>query len=285
LIAERVAGLEDELALTTRDLAESAAKIERLWATLETLPERKITAELEGIGHGATDSIRAQLYALQLREKELDAKYTDTYPALRQIRQQVAEATEVHSREEPTRRHVTTAPSQVYQAGEIELIREVPRLASLESRASAIQTQLADARENLKTFIENAARIDELEREIELKEVGYQTYANNLEQSRIDHAMETQRISNISVAQPATYAVEPIRKRVSLILAAGVAVGLVGGISLALFAEYLDHSLKTPEDIEERLKLTTLISVPRLKSQALVLGGNGNGNGNGNGRS
>jgi uncharacterized protein involved in exopolysaccharide biosynthesis len=221
--------------------------------------------------------MRAQLYDLELREQELASKYTETNPLLEQIRQQVAEAKELYSRQDPTRQHVTTAPDYVYQEAHLELTREVSQLAALETRASTLQTQLADARDELKTFVENAALIRELERDVELKEVVYLTCAKNLEQSRVDHAMQTHGISKISVAQPATYPAKPVRGRLWIILLVGIAVGIIGGVSLALLAEYLDHSLKTPEDIEEKLDLPALISVPRLSSGSLVLAGDGNG--------
>ena len=36
-------------------------------------------------------------------------------------------------------------------------------------------------------------------------------------------------------------------------------------IVLAFFAEYLDHSIKTPEEAEEKMQLPTLVSIPRVR--------------------
>ena len=44
-------------------------------------------------------------------------------------------------------------------------------------------------------------------------------------------------------------------------------IGLFGGIGLAFFAEYLDNTIKTPEDIEKKILMPSLGLVPLYKSQ------------------
>ena len=122
-VDDKVIKRANELGVDPVDLAAEYVEqydkhLQDLNVMLPTVKPR-VSQEIEGIGHGATDSIRARLYDLQVQEKELASKYTENYPLLQQIRQQVAEATEVHSGEDPTRRHVTTAPGQAYQAGEL----------------------------------------------------------------------------------------------------------------------------------------------------------------------
>jgi capsular polysaccharide biosynthesis protein len=45
----------------------------------------------------------------------------------------------------------------------------------------------------------------------------------------------------------------------------GFLLGILGGIFLAFFSEYHDHSLKKPQDVEEKLNLPLLASIPVLK--------------------
>ena len=49
----------------------------------------------------------------------------------------------------------------------------------------------------------------QLEREANLLDTNYRRYSENLEQARIDESLEAQRISNITVAQPATFNPKP----------------------------------------------------------------------------
>ena len=104
-----------------------------------------------------------------------------------------------------------------------------------------------------------------LQRELSLLDVKYRKYSDNLEQVRIDQALETNKISNISVVQAATASLKPVRPRKALNLALGLFLGIFGGIGLAFFSEYLDHSLRTPQDVEEKLDLQVLASIPFLK--------------------
>jgi len=73
--------------------------------------------------------------------------------------------------------------------------------------------------------------------------------------------------------QPATYETKPVSPRRRVNLALGLLVGVLGGLGLALLLEYLDHSLETPEDIETKLGLPTLVSIPRIRARQLVLDG------------
>jgi len=139
---------------------------------------------------------------------------------------------------------------------------EQANASSLQAKAETQKRQLAAALEGLKVLNESEIRIKRLEREIAIEETNYKKYSDGLEQARIDHALEAGNISNISVVQPATVPIRPIRPRKKLNLALGVLLSVLGAVGLAFACEYLDHSIKTPEEAEMRLQLPTLASIP-----------------------
>jgi capsular polysaccharide biosynthesis protein len=105
-----------------------------------------------------------------------------------------------------------------------------------------------------------------------MQDAKYRKYSDNQEQARIDQALEQNKISNISVVQPAIASTEPVKPRKSLNLALGFFLGIFGALGLAFFCEYLDHSIKNPSDVEEKLKLPVLTSISFSKGEK-----NGNG--------
>ena len=67
----------------------------------------------------------------------------------------------------------------------------------------------------------------------------------------------------ISVKEAAEPPTNPARPRVSLNLMLGALVGLVVGLGLAFFIEYLDTSVKTMEDVENLLGVPVLAIIPK----------------------
>jgi succinoglycan biosynthesis transport protein ExoP len=73
-------------------------------------------------------------------------------------------------------------------------------------------------------------------------------------------AMPRIAVSVKQVAEPPSHAARP---RVGLNLTLGALVGLVVGLGLAFFIEYLDTSVKTMEDVESLLGLPVLAIIPK----------------------
>ncbi|HEY2460763.1 MAG TPA: polysaccharide biosynthesis tyrosine autokinase [Candidatus Acidoferrum sp.] len=86
------------------------------------------------------------------------------------------------------------------------------------------------------------------------------------------------RSSNIRVVDPAMIPSIPARPAKGRNIALSFLVGLVGGVGLALLREYLDNTVKTPDDIETLSRLPSLAVVPSFSES------NSNGNGNGAGK-
>ena len=72
------------------------------------------------------------------------------------------------------------------------------------------------------------------------------------------------RSSNIRVVDPALAPSSPSRPQKARNILLAILVGLVGGIGLALFREYLDNTVKSPDDVETLTGLPSLAVVPSL---------------------
>lgn len=76
------------------------------------------------------------------------------------------------------------------------------------------------------------------------------------------------RSNNISIIDRAEVPTWRFKPSLTRNLAIGLLLGLMLGVLVALVLEFLDDTLKTPEDIEQRLKLAVLGIIPRLVKQS-----------------
>jgi LPS O-antigen subunit length determinant protein (WzzB/FepE family) len=90
----------------------------------------------------------------------------------------------------------------------------------------------------------------------------YRQCWDSLQRAKTSAALDSDRISNVVVVQPATYPAAPIKPNKRLNLALGLVVGLGAGLGLALLREFMDETLKSERDVEGRLRVPVLASIP-----------------------
>ena len=120
-----------------------------------------------------------------------------------------------------------------------------------------------------------------LKREAEANKTLYEGLMTKLKETAISQGL---RSSNIRVVDAAMIPSTPSRPAKARNVTLAFLVGLVGGIGLALMREYLDNTVKTPDDIESLAKLPSLAVVPQFagsdgsgKRQGLLRGFSSNG--------
>jgi polysaccharide biosynthesis protein PslE len=266
ILVTRIGRLEDDLKSTWTMIAATKAETGDLKTELSQISETQILTKADGLPNVAADGMRQQLYTLELKEKDLASRVTDQHVELRAVREQLAAARSVVDSLESSRTQLTRGPNRTYEELRLLKSREDALLASLGAKASAVEVQLASSKKELETLNNNETRIVQLDREVQIRDRSYRKYADSLEQARIDDSLEKERISNINIAQPPTLDRLPVRPRPSLALLLGLVVAVVGTVTIPLIAEYLDHTLKTSDEIESRLNLPVLVSIPRLRS-------------------
>jgi uncharacterized protein involved in exopolysaccharide biosynthesis len=260
VLLQRIGDLQKNTEETRSALAASRAKVLSMEKTLANLPATVISQETNA--SQGVEVMRARLYELQLKEQDLLSRYNENSKPVQEIRRQIVEAQALLVKEEGARTQVTRGPNEAYKQIESALLAERATLSSLQAKTEVVQEQLKAARGELKTINNSEILVTRVQREMSMQEVNYRKYYEKLEQARIDQALEIGKISNISVIQPATFPVKPVKPNAKLNLALGLFLGLFGGIGFAFFSEYMDHTFRRPEDIEERLQLPTLAVIP-----------------------
>ena len=126
------------------------------------------------------------------------------------------------------------------------------------------ETLLADALNEAKAetnqMAEKMVEYNILKREAEANKALYEGLMTKMKETAISGAL---RSSNIRVVDPAMVPTTPARPAKAKNILLAFLVGLVGGIGLALLREYLDNTVKTPDDIETLARLPSLAVVPQ----------------------
>jgi polysaccharide biosynthesis transport protein len=128
-------------------------------------------------------------------------------------------------------------------------------------RETLMSEALDQAKLEANQMAEKMVEYNILKREAEANKALYEGLMTKMKETAISGAL---RSSNIRIVDPAMVPTSPARpaKTKNIILA--FLVGLVGGIGMALLREYLDNTVKTPDDIETLARLPSLAVVPQL---------------------
>jgi len=122
-----------------------------------------------------------------------------------------------------------------------------------------IKDQIRDLELQLKGFSGQELEYARLTREVEVNKKLYAMLKEKLEESRIT---EAQKVSDVSIVNPAVLPTAPVgtRKKTGVML--GGLTGIILGFIFAFLRESLDTSIGTIEDVENLLKLPVLGIVP-----------------------
>lgn len=212
-------------------------------------------------------TLMTQLSDLRVKEKELISKYSEDNVQVKEIRRQIAALNKLFGIDTDTGQSTETSAFTLKDRLQAETIA----LAALVAKEGELKKLISDAEYNLKKLNDAELEVVALEREREIFRTNYIKYSENLEESRIDQIVQKQNITNIQILQKPNYAIEPMPDLKMRNFLLGILASLAVGIGLALIRNYFDHSIRTPDDIEQKLQLPTLIVIPTVPADAMKL--------------
>jgi succinoglycan biosynthesis transport protein ExoP len=260
--------LRSEIFQAQAELAERSSVFEQLTAqspgSSPTASEPK-TIPPAKLGEYRTVSNRLEF--LQRREQELLAQFTEENSRVVNVREQLADAEAAKRKLEeefPGLLRSSVALSNAPQRGSVDLGVESARMTALQAKIKVLNAQMDVIRAQAANVDLVEGSILELRRSKELQEANYRYYSASLEQSRINEALGTGKVSNIYPIQtpsPPFMDRGNLGKVIAGIAIGGLVLGLVWAFAIELF---FDHSIRRPIDIERLLGVPLFLSIPVL---------------------
>ena len=267
----------DEMARIRRELFQAETDMAERQATFTRLTENQ-PVELRSAPAATNDlppdalarykTACSHLFFLQKREDDYlqQQGYTEENKLVKEVRDQMVAATKTKADLEKKYPGLTTveitAPAPV--APPTGVAAETKPLTSFPARVRMLQDQLARIQADSAKLDAAEAKIADLQRKKQIQEKNYQSFANSLEQARIDETLGPGRVSGINTIQTPTPPFKDFGKFYKKILMM-VFGGLFAGLGWAFLMEfYLDRSVRRPVEIQTKLKIPFFLSIPDL---------------------
>ena len=217
-----------------------------------TITEAETTADAEDkleslsqvINNPLIQKLKVELSNLESELSEQLKKFRAKHPNVIAIKSQIAS---IRERINAEVRQITISIRNDY---ELALAQEQEMLAALEEQ------KLEALELNQKSIAYGV-----LEREAESNKRVYDTLLQRTKETSVTEKLET---SNIRIIDPATVPNYPVSPRKKLNIFLAMVVGLTLGVALSFFFEYIDNSIKTPDDIKHYLNIPFLGFIPKV---------------------
>jgi capsular exopolysaccharide synthesis family protein len=194
-------------------------------------------------GDQLANGLAAQLSGLDLELVRLREKYKEGHPEVQKLqaqREQVSKA-----KGERT--------GQIVSGLQAELGQLARREAEIKAAIEAHKSQAA-------TNSRKGAELDALRREAESSKNLYDVLLQKLNETDLAASIRSNNVTLVERAAPPPSPVRPQKAKIAL---AGLLLGMALGLGLVLGREYLDNTLKDPEEVERYLHQDLLAAIPR----------------------
>src|ERR1017187_9384442 len=243
--------IDEKQNITTQklgDLSKAVTEAQTDLAQKEALYGMATSGNVDALP-AARDNVVVQ--DLLKRKSDIDAQYAEAvnqygpnYPKVQRLGAQRKEVDE----------NLASTRKTVAESIEVEYNTARSHVGLLQDALDKQKTEANDLAEKLVQY-------HILEHDAESNKQLYDGLLQKLKETGITAGL---RSSNIRVVDPALVPTSPSRPQKARNILLALLVGLVGGVGLAIFREYLDNTVKSPNDIEALTGLPSLAVVPTL---------------------
>lgn len=243
-------------------IAESAERVRSLEGKLRELPPTRIVQTRSSDNPQLQEKLKSKLLELELERTELLMKFQPTYRLVTEVEEQIAQAqAAVKDEELKPLRDETTQEDPDYEWVNSERIKSLVELQALEKREAVAQAQVRQFRAAAQRLAQETVTQTDLQDRLKAAEDKYLLYVSKREEARISDALDQNGILNVALAEQPRVPALPttplwLATCLSLVTACAFSTGAV------FAADYLDRSLRTPDEAARLLGAPVLAALP-----------------------
>src|SRR6202522_859146 len=243
--------IDEKQDITTQklaDLSKAVTDAQTDVAQREALYRMALSGNVDALPAARTNEV---ISALVKHKSELDELYAE---ALDQYGPNFPKVLRIAAQQKEVEQNLADARKVMVESVGVEFDTAKTHVELLQE---ALDKQKAEAND----LAEKLVQYHILQHDAESNKQLYDGLLQKLKEAGITTGL---RSTNIRVVDPALAPASPSRPQKARNIFLAVLVGLVGGLGLALFREYLDNTVKSPDDIEALTGLPSLAVVPSL---------------------
>lgn len=141
------------------------------------------------------------------------------------------------------------------------------RAESLRERMEFLQAEVVEAEQESLVLARATSQYEMVRSDSDAKRGIFDMITKTLQEVQLGAELMTNNVQLLDEAIPPRFPVAP-RKRLNLMV--GSMFGLFLGLGLVFFFDYLDNTIRTPEDVEKYLGLAVLGVIPKVEAPALA---------------
>ena len=263
LVAQKLVETQAAFRDAQQTVAEDVQRLRSQLQQLGTTPPRVITQEHDQAPGELLQQLEPQLLAAQLRREQLTMKFAPDYPLLKEADQEVLDAQDaIASAQRMQLSDQTTDRDSTFELLRQDVAKTRADFADHQASVSVLKRSIDSLQDQAVKLDRETIQFQGLVRDAKANEDNYLLYLSKREQERSAEALDDRRIANVSIAVPPRVPILPAYSPFK-VLAIGLLLAFILGVSAAFVGEYLDGSFRTPADVADVLGVTVLASMPK----------------------
>lgn len=235
IVADNLASLNSALNLAVADRIKAEARYRRAGSA---------GSSTEALANSAINGLREKRAELASEYQLLMVRFEPAYPAAQSLKAQIEQLDRSIAREEG---RVSSGLKAQYE-------QALSRETALQARVDNLKGQFLDLRRR-------SIQYNIYQQEVDTNRALYDGLLQRFKEIGVTAGIG---VNNIAVVDGADVPQKPSSPRLLLNLAIAIVLGLILGIAAAFGLEQLDEAISDPQEVERRLGLALLGSVPRL---------------------